>query len=54
MSHINYLKTGYKTEGLLDVHIITDKDIENKTSYAQKINAITDPAKKLNFNREEN
>ena len=47
MSHFNYLKTGYKTDGLLDVHIITDEDIKNKTSYAVKINAVTDPAKKL-------
>lgn len=51
MSHINYLKTGYKTEGLLDIHIITDKDIENKSSFAQKINAITDPAKKLQMKK---
>ena len=51
MSHINYLKTGYRTDGLLDIHIITDKDIEDKTSFAQKINAITDPAKKLKMKK---
>lgn len=49
MAHFNYLKTGYKSEGLLDVHLITDEDINNKNSYAIKINAITDPAKKLNL-----
>lgn len=51
MSHINYLKTGYKTEGLLDIHYITDEDIRNKTSYAVKINAVTDSAKKLNLKK---
>jgi predicted nucleotidyltransferase len=40
----NYLKTGYKTEGLLDVHLVTDEDIAARTSYAVKIGAVTDPA----------
>ena len=51
MSHFNYLRTGYKTSGLLDVHYITDEDIENKTSYAIKINAVTDAAQKLNLKK---
>lgn len=44
LSEMNYLKTGYSTEGLLDVHIVTDEDIAKKTSFAVKIGAITDPA----------
>jgi len=44
LSEQNYLRTGYTTEGLLDVHIVTDADIEARTSYAAKIGAITDPA----------
>jgi predicted nucleotidyltransferase len=44
LSYINYLKTGYKTDGLLSVHLVTDKDIQNRTSYAVKIGATTDPA----------
>jgi len=40
----NYLRTGYKTEGLLDVHLVTDEDIAARTSYAVKIGAVTDPA----------
>jgi len=40
----NYLRTGYKTEGLLDVHLVTDADIAARTSYAVKIGAVTDPA----------
>jgi pyruvate, water dikinase len=52
LSGINYIRTGYKTNGLLDVHFITDKDIEDKTSWAVKINAITDAAKPLLMTRE--
>jgi len=44
---VNYLRTGYRTDGLLDVHIITDKDIEEKTSYAVKTDAVTDAARPL-------
>ncbi len=47
LSEINYIRTGYKTDGLLDVHYVTDEDIENKTSWAVKINAVTDAAKPL-------
>lgn len=47
LDYFNYLKTGYKTGGLLDIHIITDEDIKNKNSFAIKIGAITDPAKPL-------
>lgn len=51
LDHFNFLKTGYRTGGLLDFHIITDDDIINKTSYAIKIDAVTDAAKKLETNR---
>lgn len=44
LAEANYLKTGYRSEGLLDVHYITDQDIKEKTSFAIKIGAITDPA----------
>lgn len=47
LSEINYLNTGYKSNGLLDIHYITDEDINNKTSYAIKINSIYDPANPL-------
>ena len=47
LSENNYLKTSYKTEGILDVHFISDEDIKNKTSYALKIDAVTDAAHKL-------
>lgn len=47
LSEINYLKTGYKTDGLLDIHYVTDHDIQEKTSFAIKINSIYDPAHPL-------
>lgn len=47
LSEINYLRTGYKTRGLLDVHLVSDEDIEKKRSFAVKIGAITDPARPL-------
>jgi predicted nucleotidyltransferase len=47
LGEVNYLRTGYTTRSLLDVHIITDDDIEKKTSYALKIGAVTDAALEL-------
>jgi len=47
LAEINYLRTGYSSSGLLDVHLVTDRDIEEKTSYAAKIGAVTDAARPL-------
>ena len=47
LAEINFLKTGYSCKGLLDVHLISDEDIANKTSFAVKIGAVTDPAQPL-------
>jgi hypothetical protein len=47
LAELNYLRTGYRTDGLLDVQLVTDEDIESKTSYASKIGAVTDPAREL-------
>jgi len=47
LSELNYQRTGYKTEGLLDIHLITDKEIAEKNSFAVKINAVTDSAREL-------
>lgn len=51
LGEINYLRTGRQTGGLLDVHIITDDEIARQTSYASKINAVTDPARPLKMKR---
>lgn len=47
LDEMNYLKTGYRSKGLLDVHVVTDEDIAAKSSFAVKINAITDAARPL-------
>ena len=47
LDEINYQKTGYRSGGLLDVHLITDEDIAKKESYAVKIGAVTDAARPL-------
>jgi pyruvate,water dikinase len=47
LAEINFLRTGYRTDGLLDVHLVTDRDIADRSSFAVKIDAITDPARKL-------
>ncbi|PIE90224.1 MAG: pyruvate, phosphate dikinase [Acidobacteria bacterium] len=47
LSYFNYMRTGVVTNGLLDIHIVTDEDIEKQTSYASKIGAVTDAAKQL-------
>ncbi len=47
LAEMNFQRTGYRTTGLLDVHIVTDDDIARKTSYAVKIGAATDPARLL-------
>jgi predicted nucleotidyltransferase len=52
LSEMNFLRTGIKTDELLDVHIITDQDIKKRTSYAVKIGAVTDAARKLSLANE--
>jgi hypothetical protein len=47
LAKVNYLRTGYTTDELLDVHIITDADIESNSSFAAKIGAVTDAALEL-------
>jgi hypothetical protein len=47
LAEINFSRTGYKSAGLLDYHLLTDEDIANKTSYAVKIGAVTDAARLL-------
>ncbi len=47
LAEINYLRTGHKADGLLDVHYVTDRDIARQTSFAAKIGAVTDAARAL-------
>jgi hypothetical protein len=48
LAEINYLRTGYRTDGLLDVHYVTDEDIAGGgNAFAAKIGAVTDAARPL-------
>ncbi|MCK5759710.1 MAG: pyruvate, phosphate dikinase [Candidatus Delongbacteria bacterium] len=47
LAYSNFLNTGYKTDKMLDIHIVSDEDIKNKTSFALKISAISDAARPL-------
>jgi hypothetical protein len=48
LAEINYLRTGYRTDGLLVVHFVTDADIAGGTNaFAAKIGAVTDAARPL-------
>jgi pyruvate, water dikinase len=47
LTEINYQRTGYRIDDILDIHYVTDEDIANRTSYAVKIGAVTDAARSL-------
>jgi len=48
LSEINRQKTGYKLEdGIIDLHIVTNEDIKNNTSFAVMIENINNPARLL-------
>lgn len=47
LDETNRLRTGYQTDGILDIHFVTDADIAKKTSNAMKIGAVTDAARPL-------
>jgi hypothetical protein len=43
----NCQRTGYKCDGLLDVHLVTDADIREKGSWATHIDSVYGKAKEL-------
>lgn len=45
LSEMNFQKTGFSSDGLLDVHLITDQDIREKTSYAVMIGSTENSAR---------
>jgi pyruvate,water dikinase len=47
LAEMNYRRCGYRSDRMLDVHIITDDDIARRDSFASKIGAITDAARPL-------
>ncbi|MDP8238283.1 MAG: PEP/pyruvate-binding domain-containing protein [Candidatus Hatepunaea meridiana] len=47
LDEMNYLCTGYRVNGILDIHFVTDEDIRDKSNYAVKIGAVTDAAREI-------
>ena len=47
LDEINAARTGYRSGGLLDVHIVTADDMAQWTSFGVKIGSATDPARPL-------
>ncbi|HRZ21572.1 MAG TPA: nucleotidyltransferase domain-containing protein [Bacteroidales bacterium] len=52
LDEFNHFLTGQRTGvGLIDLHLITDQDVREKTSFAVKINAVDDPARALRIRK---
>jgi predicted nucleotidyltransferase len=47
LGYYNQLRTGHKVDQLIDLHIITDEDIKNKSSFAVLINGVNERARLL-------
>jgi hypothetical protein len=47
LGQMNFLRTGSSTERLLDVHYVTDAEVEQRAGWAAQIGAATDPARPL-------
>jgi hypothetical protein len=45
LANVNCSRTGYSSDGLIDLHIVTDEDIQKKDSFASMINSRHNPAK---------
>jgi len=52
LDELNFLRTGVRSGGLLDVHLVTDEDIAARSSYAVKIGNVTDAAWELPLRRQ--
>ncbi len=47
LAEMNFARSGYRCESLLDVQLITDIDIAERSPFAVKIGAVTDAAREL-------
>jgi predicted nucleotidyltransferase len=47
LSEMNYQRTGYRISALLDVHLVNDEEVRNRTGFASRIGAISDAARPL-------
>jgi hypothetical protein len=47
MAEMNYFRTGFHSEGLLDVHFLTDEKIRGEKDVALRIKAPSDSVREL-------
>ena len=47
LAEMNYLRTGFHSDGLLDVHIVSGDDVKGMSSVAAKVNAAPESIKEL-------
>jgi hypothetical protein len=47
LDEINFIRTGYKAGGLLDVHFVNDEEISDPSSLSEKLNLNIDGLKEL-------
>ena len=47
LDELNFLRTGYKAGGLLDVHYVTDKELEDLPTLESRINVKIDNMREL-------
>ena len=51
LDEMYFLRTGLRSGGLLDVHLLTDEDIAARSSYAVEIGNVTNAAWQLPIRR---
>jgi predicted nucleotidyltransferase len=55
LNEMNFMKSGYRSnDSLIDLHIITDKDIKKNDSYACLITAVSDRARPVKIKEQKN
>lgn len=51
LDEINFLRTGFKAGGLLDIHFVSDEDLESPEKLSRKLNLDADNLKELKLNK---
>lgn len=51
LAEMNYVRTGYRIDSMIDLHIITDSDIKNKNSYAVMLTSTENSAKEITLKK---
>jgi pyruvate,water dikinase len=47
LAELNFLRTGHRRAGLLDLHFVSDEEVEKRAGFAARIGAVSDAAQRL-------